>query len=124
MNEFHYGATSRDMCKFIDKLDPLAPLCSLKFLQQQSIISSASDTQAISTAQSLVASFVAYHSSLSPDTQVQLPSNFPTTDHLADYHIEADPLMPIDINTGASFSLTPNEHDFVGEIAVSQTTYL
>jgi hypothetical protein len=47
MNEFHYGAASRDMRKFINKFDPaLAPFCFLKFLQQQSIISSTIDTQA------------------------------------------------------------------------------
>jgi hypothetical protein len=116
MNDFHYGFTPRDMNKFIHTLDPLAPICSLKFLQQQSIISSASDTQAISTAKSLVASYVAYHSSLSPDTHVQFPSDFPMTDRFDIYHIEADPLMPIVIDTGASFSLSPNEHDFIGEI--------
>jgi hypothetical protein len=116
MNEFHYGATSHDMRKFINKLDPLAPFRTLKFLQQQSIISSASDTQAISTAKPLVASYAAYHSALSPETQVQFPSNFPTTVGLDVYHIEADPLIPIVIDSGASFSLTPNAHDFVGEI--------
>jgi hypothetical protein len=116
MNDFHYGATSHNMNKFIHTLDPLTLICSLKFLQQQFIISSTSDTQAISTAKSLVASYVAYHSSLSPDTHVQFPSNFPTTDCFAVYHIKADPLMPIVIDTGASFSLTPNEHDFISEI--------